>query len=716
MLPIQEGWAVFPLLPIVDNHCSCGVSCKSIGKHPAWPYAQLRKGDQKPIPDGQGYGICTGTRSGFFVVDLDIKDKKDGLSALDSLGSVPRTLTVQTASGGYHLYFTCPEDFLIFNSASELGPGIDIRGEGGFVAGPGSPGKNNGLYRVVDDSPIARAPTWLLEKLCSQSSLRVRKPADEDAPCTPLWPDTPLFLARMELAQLYLDVRDPCISGKGGDSVLWYTALHLVRTLELPVEVALALVLDSGYNDRCQPPWDPETIERKLHEASTRGNTPCGLAPDGWALPVTPGEEAPAPHVAAPVERIGVRNVRDPDHQYSFLQDVERFSGKCAKALPNEIYNTFLESDDWAGVWQYDEFTKRLWAVNPPMRLQAETCGLSEEDITATQLWFEVRGYLAQRDTIRHAILLAARKLSYHPVRDYLEALPEGSPDLLDTLATELWGSTDPVDNEILKRTLVAACKRVMWPGCKADTILVLYGKQGIFKSTFINALFSPWYRDQMPELNGRDASHALEGYWGIELGELDKLQRLESSTIKDFLSRQTDKYRQFGNGDKVEAPRQCIFIGSTNEEDFLRDATGNRRYQILKIERPIRLDLLQKDQVWAAAYALAKQDYPHWPDAALESKIDEKRREFVQGDAWDGSVEQFLQGKEFVTRDEVYKSIETTTSARDNRGLMRITNILKRLGCTPHFMWVEGMSKRGWTVCKRLADVKKPSRPLPPM
>ncbi len=166
---LPEEWTIFPLYPIIDGKCGCNKEgCQNVGKHPAYKWSELLPGEKVAPPDGWGIGLATGARSGVFVVDLDVKPALgiDGLESLAALGEMPPTRSVRTPTGGWHLYFRWP-GFKVQNSASKLGPGIDVRGDGGYVVLPDSPHKKGGRYEFFGDpeTPIADAPPWLLEKL-----------------------------------------------------------------------------------------------------------------------------------------------------------------------------------------------------------------------------------------------------------------------------------------------------------------------------------------------------------------------------------------------------------------------------------------------------------------------------------------------------------------------------------------------------------------------
>jgi hypothetical protein len=161
-------WTTFPLFPVLaGGACGCGnPSCKNAGKHPSVPWGKnaLRAGQQIPIPPGCGVGVATGSRSGLLVVDLDRKKGVDGVASLRRLGELPETVGVATPSGGFHVYLQYP-DFTVGNSVSMIGPGIDIRGEGGYVVMPPSLHENGGRYEWLRQGPVAAAPEWLLNML-----------------------------------------------------------------------------------------------------------------------------------------------------------------------------------------------------------------------------------------------------------------------------------------------------------------------------------------------------------------------------------------------------------------------------------------------------------------------------------------------------------------------------------------------------------------------
>ena len=186
------------------------------------------------------------------------------------------------------------------------------------------------------------------------------------------------------------------------------------------------------------------------------------------------------------------------------------------------------------------------------------------------------------------AVTKVADDRSYHPIREFLSSLPEWDKVArVDTILVEFLGASDnPYVRAVTRKTLCGAIARVMNPGCKFDTMLVLNGPQGKGKSTLISKLCGEWFNDSLLLNDTRDktAAEKLQGYWILEIGELAGLKKTEIETLRGFLSRQNDIYRASFGRRATPHPRQCVFIGTTNAENgYLRDTAGNRRFWPVK-------------------------------------------------------------------------------------------------------------------------------------
>ncbi|MDR0653216.1 MAG: virulence-associated E family protein, partial [Synergistaceae bacterium] len=210
------------------------------------------------------------------------------------------------------------------------------------------------------------------------------------------------------------------------------------------------------------------------------------------------------------------------------------------------------------------------------------------------------------------ALTKVADDRAFHPIREYLDGLPKWDRmPRLDTLLIDYLGAEDsPYTRAVTRKTLVAAVARILNPGAKHDSILVLNGKQGVGKSTLFSRLGRQWYSDglSISDMKDKTAPEKLQGYWILELGELAGIKKMDVETVKSFITRTDDKYRP-SYGRAVEShPRQCVIVGTTNSDGgFLRDITGNRRFWPVRVtgEGKYRAwELTEIDQIWAEALA----------------------------------------------------------------------------------------------------------------
>lgn len=271
-----------------------------------------------------------------------------------------------------------------------------------------------------------------------------------------------------------------------------------------------------------------------------------------------------------------------------------------------------------------------------------------------------LRGYLekhygiAQREKTKDAVEMVARNHSFHPVRDYLNSCQWDGTERLDRLFVRYLGAEDTeYVRAVTRKTFVAAVARVFQPGCQFDYLLTLQGGQGIGKSTLMQRLAGDWFSDSLTTMQGKEAYEQLRKVWIVEVAELDGLKRSEITATKQFISKRTDQYRP-AYGQEVEIfPRQCIFIGTTNEVEFLRDSTGNRRYWIVgtpnsddRVDYRTELDEDLVKQVWGEAVHYYKEGERLYLDDRLEAEARKVQDSYMEMDDRTGLVKQYLERK----------------------------------------------------------------------
>ena len=251
------------------------------------------------------------------------------------------------------------------------------------------------------------------------------------------------------------------------------------------------------------------------------------------------------------------------------------------------------------------------------------------------------------------AVTKVADDRAYHPIREFIESLPEWDKvPRVDTLLMDYLGAGDTAYvRAVTRKTLCAAISRVLRPGCKFDSMLVLNGPQGVGKSTLIAKLAGEWFSDSLNlgDTKDKTAAEKLQGYWILEIGELAGLKKAEVETLRSFLSRQNDIYRAAFGKRATPHLRQCVFFGTTNAESgYLRDNTGNRRFWPVKTPgngKKQSWNLTHEEilQIWAEALVYVRQGEKLYLSAEMDALAKDEQREAMESDEREGLVREYL-------------------------------------------------------------------------
>lgn len=277
--------------------------------------------------------------------------------------------------------------------------------------------------------------------------------------------------------------------------------------------------------------------------------------------------------------------------------------------------------------------------------------GFGDTDLACAKLYFE-RNYGIWSPTKFKDALLAVTSAErlYHPVKEYLSSLSWDGTPRLDTLLIDYLGAEDtPYVRAVTRKTMVAAIARIYRPGIKFDSILVLNGAQGMGKSTLFALLGKQWFSDSLSisDMKDKTAPEKLQGYWLLELSELNGIKKVDVEVVKSFITRTDDKYRQ-AYGVSVEShPRSCVIVGTTNSDGgFLRDVTGNRRFWPVRVSGHGKYhpwELTEVDQVWAEAIEYYKQGEELFLKDAVAAEAYAMQRDAMETDDREGIVQDYL-------------------------------------------------------------------------
>ena len=342
-----------------------------------------------------------------------------------------------------------------------------------------------------------------------------------------------------------------------------------------------------------------------------------------------------------------------------------------------------------------------------------KTITSSELDYFYIQL--SERGYTIPKKDAADCLIYQAKKQSYHPIRDYLNHIKTNSdikPADISSLASKYLNSTNPLHNTMLRKTLLGAVARVMEPGCKFDTCLVLAGATGIGKSTFFKTLASPaWFCDTAQDQD-KDLKMVIHSTWIYELAELETITgKKEAGAIKCLLSGSTDKFRAPYGSAMEDHDRKSIFVATCNRRDFLRDETGSRRYWVIPVPNAMheKIDVTEllkdRDAIWkTAVIAYANGEKP-FLDIQDELQSEQENKAYEPEDIWLAPMENWLnklrKEPQFTTAEALIGAGLRQRDHLSSDDQRRAAQVLRELGCIQekHATRVQGKRARLWKV-----------------
>lgn len=372
---------------------------------------------------------------------------------------------------------------------------------------------------------------------------------------------------------------------------------------------------------------DPETKRTHLHEQ-------FGASPD------------PVAHTA------DTESVEGSDDGWLDLLELDS-KGFVKKTINN--VTTVLEHDPvLKGKVVVDEFAACGLLMGPvPWDPYAEKRRWTDVDDAGFYRYMESRYGITGRDKLDAGLLIVSNDHKINDVREYLLGLSWDNVKRLDTVFIDYLGAEDNLyTRTVTRKSLTAAVARALEGGVKFDYMTILAGDQGIGKSTLLATLGKEWFSDSLTTFEGKEAAELIQGTWINEIGELTAMTKQETNAVKQFLSKTHDIYRAAYGRRTEKYPRRCVFFGTSNDDEFLKDYTGNRRFWPIDVgihtpTKSVWDDLPREvDQIWAEAvmaYRLGERLYLPRDVEALAKEQQEAHRESLSKE---GIIREFLNKK----------------------------------------------------------------------
>ena len=338
----------------------------------------------------------------------------------------------------------------------------------------------------------------------------------------------------------------------------------------------------------------------------------------------------------------------EPEEWKSRLKITEK--GAIAQTIENVV--TILRHDPAvAGALALNEMDHNIVARESlPWRQVTGTSQWTDADDAALRYYLERIYGIGSKDKIFDAVNVVAGENKFHPVREYLDGCSWDGVPRVESLLIDYLGAEDTAyTRAVTRNAMAAAVARIYRPGCKFDYMLTIRGGQGLGKSTLIRKLGGKWFSDTFTTMQGKEAYEQVLGAWIVEVGELAGMRKAEAETIKLYISKQTDRFRPAYGRRLQEFPRQCIFVGTTNETQFLRDTTGNRRFWVVDTPNTPARDMWEEltpetvRLIWAEAVEIYRKGEELYLSRDLEAVAREVQEAYEEENPKAGIVAEYL-------------------------------------------------------------------------
>lgn len=510
-----------------------------------WKYLQTEKVSDEQVEkwfkNGENIGIITGKISGLTVIDVDTYKGGDPTP-------FPETYTVKTGRGGLQLYYQYDPNFTISADGYPGMPGIDIRGEGGYVVAPPSvtdfidkDGKKaGGPYTIEKNLPLAPFPAHLFPKTKPKRTLKET-----------------------------VGVK----SGSRNDSIASVIGKLLLAHKE-SVWLSEVLPAVEKINATYSPPLSLDEVHATFNSIANIERNRKTLQTSNIDLLFT------------------IKKTKDKETKVFTLNT-------------ENICRVLNQHESFAGTIRYDKFSNQIEIKENNIWREF---GVGDEIVIQTKIsiLFQCFGNV-NKQMVFDAIVKVARDNSIDSAIDYLKSITWDNTARLDHWLAHTYGvPDDEYHRSVASNWLKGLVKRLVVPGSKFDYVLVLEGEQGAKKSSSLGVLGGDWHVETAMSTDNKDFFMQFPGKAIIEFSEGETLSRTEVKRMKAIITMQKDRYRLPYARTTQDFPRRCVFAMTTNDNEYLKDETGNRRWlPVATIFPEANIDWLteNRDQLFAEAY-----------------------------------------------------------------------------------------------------------------
>jgi predicted P-loop ATPase len=676
---------------IIGNRCTCGdASCRSPGKHPVgagWERNLTNDIDRvRDVFRGHRGNIGIALAERFVLIDADGPRGITSFERITGEQALPETLRSVSGSGegGHWIFRLARHHNPRAISDRAVAEKLDVKVRGQFVAAP-SLHRSGKRYRWLSAVAPATLPDWLYE--C------IRRPI---AAAPTVVPPAGQRGDMFQRVRAYVAKIPGAVSGQRGHETTFKVA-NVIANNGLAMDEQWTLILE--YNQRCDPPWSEAELRHKLESARAARNPhvlPERERPDLRVVPGGRDDHGSGGGAGGSGSGGGGGGHTDDSGWLAncLWEDTKR--GPRLRRVAENVVVILEHSPVWrGGKLRFDEFSQRILLRNAPWSA-GDNGPRQWQDVDTTRL----QGWLLREhsldvstDAIERAVSLVAANASFHLVREWMDTIEWDQVPRIDRwLHTYLGAPLTAYSQAVGRWWLLSAVARTYQPGAKADHVLILEGTQGLGKSSALRALAgAEWFTDTPIDIGSKDAYMALRGHLIVELGELESLRRADAERAKAFFSSSVDSYRPPYGRAEIQVPRSCIFAGTVNHGQYLRDETGGRRYWPVACSR-IDVPAIERDraQLWAEAVSAYQDGAAWWPETQADRDlcVEEQAARFVE-DAWGKIISEWLHANDrmedspVTVSDVMERALQLPKGQWTRAEQMRVVAVLTGLGFT---------------------------------